>query len=133
MELIYSLNDFFEKKLNDIKCRRDTKAYITSLLCEFKNSKSDLSNESLTLFFNKARSKNSFSDYQKLGDFIFFCDIFYEEYLNGASKEYYDSLARLSYYSCYRLTKNQWMLFEELAEDFNKIENQVKNVVKNKL
>jgi hypothetical protein len=48
------------------------------------------------------------------------------QHLKFASKDYYDTIARLSYYSCYKIINKQWRLFEELADNFPVIETQVK-------
>jgi len=47
-------------------------------------------------------------------------------HLHDASRDYYQTIARLSYYSCYKLINKQWKLFEELSDNFPKLERQVK-------
>lgn len=122
-----NVNMFFEETLSDLKCHRDTKAYIVSIYDKYKFANFDLSNKSVTTLFADARAKHDFVAYQNLADWIFFCNTLYQEHLKNASKDYYDTVARLSYYSCYKLINKQWKLFEELADNFIYIEHQVKD------
>lgn len=128
MDILYgNINSFFEGLLSDLKCRNDTKAYIISIYGKYKTSNQDLSKDNITLQFSQARNKQDFSAYQNLGDWIFFANTIAPQHLHGASKSYYDTIARLSYYSCYKLINHQWALFEELADDFLVLEDRVKN------
>jgi hypothetical protein len=122
-----NISNFFEELLADINCRQDTRAYIASIYGKYKSAEYDLSKDSVTLLFAQARSKQDFCAYQNLGDWIFFTNTIAPNYLNKASKDYYDTVARVSYYSCYKLINKEWKLFEELADDFLSIENQVKH------
>ena len=119
--------NFFDELLIDLECQRDTKAYIVSIYGKYKSAEFDLSKDSVTLLFAQARSKQDFLTYQNLGDWIFFANTLAPSHLRFASKDYYDTVARLSYYSCYKLINNQWKLFEELADNFLILEQQVKN------
>jgi hypothetical protein len=121
-----NISSFFDELLVDLECQRDTKAYIVSIYGKFKSAEFDLSQDSVTLRFAQARSKQDFLSYQNLGDWIFFANTIAPEHLKFASKDYYDTIARLSYYSCYKLINRQWKLFEELADDFLVLEEQVK-------
>ena len=121
-----NISSFFEELLNDLHCQRDTKAYIISIYGKFKTAEFDLSKDSVTLLFAQARDKQDFLCYQNLGDWIFFANTIAPQHLQFASKEYYDTVARLSYYSCYRLINREWKLFEELADDFLSLEEQVR-------
>jgi len=121
-----NITRFFEGLLEDLECQRDTKAYIVSIYGKYKSSEFDLSKDSVTLLFAQARSKQDFLTFQNLGDWIFFANTMAPNHLQWASKDYYDTVARLSYYSCYRLINRQWKLFEELADSFLALEGQVK-------
>lgn len=123
------VTNFFEEILKDIKCQQDTKAYIVGIYGKFKSANFDLSKDSITVAFSQARSKQDFLIYQNLGDWIFFANTVAPNHLQFASKDYYDTVARLSYYSCYRLINRQWKLFEELADSFPNLEAQVKTRV----
>ncbi len=131
MNIIHqNITDFFEKILSDLQCHRDTKAYIVSIYGKYKSTDFDLSKDSISLLFAQARSKHDFLSYQNLGDWIFFSNTIAPKHLKFASKDYYDTIARLSYYSCYKIINKQWKLFEELADDFYNLEYQVKEKIK---
>ena len=121
-----NISSFFDELLVDLKCQKDTKAYIVSIYGKYKSTEFDLSKDSVTLLFAQARNKQDFLTYQNLGDWIFFANTMAPNHLRHASKDYYDTIARLSYYSCYKLINGQWRLFEELADDFLVLEEQVK-------
>jgi hypothetical protein len=121
-----NITDFFDEMLIDLPCHKDTRAYIVSIYGKYKSSRFDLSKDSVTLQFAQARDKQDFLIYQNLGDWIFFTNTLAPSYIQSGGKDYYDTIARLSYYSCYKLINRQWKLFEELADDFVMIESQVK-------
>lgn len=130
MNIIHqNITDFFDEILSDLQCHRDTKAYIVSIYGKYKSADFDLSKDSISLLFAQARNKHDFLSYQNLGDWIFFSNTMVSRHLKFASKDYYDTIARLSYYSCYKIINKQWKLFEELADDFNNLENQVKEKI----
>jgi hypothetical protein len=121
-----NINDFFEELLQDVKCHQDTKAYIVSIYGKYKSAQFDLSKDSITVLFAQGQDKQNFLTYQTLGDYIFWANTMAPNHLRQASKDYYDTVARVSYYSCYRLINRQWKLFEELADNFLFLERQVK-------
>lgn len=121
-----TIEKFFEDKLQDLKCEASTKAYIISIYVKYKKADFDLSKDSVGLLFLQARTKSNFLLYQNLGDWIFFCNTMAPGHLKNASKDYFDNIAKLSYYSCYKLINKQWKLFEELSDNFNELESQVK-------
>jgi hypothetical protein len=122
-----SIADFFTESLADLKCQDDTRAYIISIFAKFKNSSDDLSKCSLTLRLAQAHEKQNFSIYQNIGDYLFFVNSIAPQYLTGASQDYYDSLASVSYYSCYNLIKRQWHLYYELANEFTPLYKQARS------
>ncbi len=122
-----NVTNFFDELLEDLECQRDTKAYIVSIYGKYKTSEFDLSKDSVTIQLAQARNKQDFLTYQNLGDWIFFANTIAPNHLKFASKDYYDTVARISYYSCYRLINRQWKLFEELSDNFLILEEQVKN------
>ncbi|HEY5267698.1 MAG TPA: hypothetical protein VII94_01025 [Candidatus Saccharimonadales bacterium] len=121
-----NISGFFDELLVDLKCQPDTRSYIIGIYGKYNTAEFDFSQDSVTLLFSQARDKQDFLTYQNLGDWIFFANTVAPQHLKNASKDYYDTVARLSYYSCYRLIKCQWKLFEELADDFLNLEEQVK-------
>lgn len=122
-----NITEFFNELLGDLNCQRDTKSYIIGIYGKYKSASCDLSKDSITLLFAQARRKQDFLTYQNLGDWIFFLNTLAPSHLQNASKEYYDTVARLSYYSCYKLINRQWKLFEELSDNFQTLEKQVKD------
>ncbi len=123
------ISDFFEEELSKINCTEKTKSYIINLFSSFKNTDSDLSDQSVTLYYYKAKMSQSFADFQKLADWIFFCRTLFPNHLKHASEDYYITTARISYYTCYRLINKQWPLFEELSDNFPYIEKETKKVI----
>lgn len=127
MDILHrNITKFFEELLIDLECQHDTKAYIISIYGKYKSAEFDLSKDSITLLFAQARNKQDFLTYQNLGDWIFFANTLAPYHLKFASKDYYDTVARLSYYSCYKLINRQWRLFEELSDNFLTLESRVK-------
>lgn len=127
MEIITNnITKLFDELLIDLDCQHDTRAYIISIYGKYKTAQFDLSKDSITLRFAQARTNQDFLTYQTLGDWIFFANTIAPDHLRFASKDYYDTVARLSYYSCYRLINRQWKLFEELSDNFITLEEKVK-------
>jgi hypothetical protein len=126
-----NIGSFFEELLADIKCQPTTRIYITSIYEKYKSTQFDLSKDSITLLLAQGRDKQDFLTYQNIGDWIFFANTMAPSHLCGASKNYYDTVARLSYYSCYRLINRQWKAFEELADTLPYLEHQVKQKLAN--
>lgn len=128
MDILHkNIDNFFDDILKDLRCQAETRAYIVSIYMKYKSADHDLSKDNLTLLFAQARSKQDFLIYQKIGDWIFFSNTIAPMHLKNASKDYYDTLAIASYLSCYKLINKQWKLYEELADNFLNLENQVKN------
>jgi hypothetical protein len=122
-----TLSDMFEELLSDLTCQKDTQAYIVSIYNKYISARHDLSKDSITLLFAQARNNHDFLTYQNLGDWIFFQNTLNGKHLKNASKDYYDTVARLSYSSCYKLLNRKWKLFEELSDNFLILEEQAKS------
>lgn len=133
MEIYNNLNSYFAETLHDLPCNEDTRAYIISIFYKYRISNTDLSKDNLTLLFAQARFNQDFLIYQNIGDWIFYSKSMYPEHLHRASEDYYYNLARLSYYSCYRLIDKKWKLYEELADECISLVNQVQMVLFSKL
>lgn len=128
-----NLNNFFHNILSDLECRSDTKAYITSVFTKFKTADFDLSKDSVGLLFLQAKYKQDFVVFQNLADWIFFCRTYLPQHLNHASDDYYQNIAQLSYYSCFKLINKQWVLFEELSDRFPSLEKQTSRLLSKNL
>ena len=122
-----NVTKFFEEMLNDLECQQDTKAYIIGIFGKYKTSQFDLSKDSVTLLFSQGRDKKDFLTYQNLGDWLFYSKSMFPQALKNASENYYDAVAQLSYYGCYRIIKT-WKIYEELADEFIPLTRQVRSV-----
>src|SRR5271165_5391927 len=112
-----NINSFFDELLIDLECQYDTRAYIASIYGKYKTAQFDLSKDNATLLFCQARNKQDFLTYQNLGDWLFFTKSMFPAALKNASENYYDNIAQLSYYNCYRIVKD-WKIYEELADQY---------------
>ena len=126
--LLYQANltEFFQEVLRDLECQQDTQAYIVGIFGKYRTTTFDLSHYSVSTLFAQARSNHSFFDYQNLGDWLFWQLTINPENLHHASRDYYDTIAQLSYDACYRLINRQWKLYQELADALPQLEDQVK-------
>ena len=82
-----NITDFFGEMLSDLKCQDDTKAYIIGIYDKCKSPEFDLSKDSVGLLFLQARTKQDFSIYQNLGDWIWFASTISPSHLRFASKD----------------------------------------------
>ena len=130
MEFYHSLTDYFESQLRSLRCSREVRAYIVSILSQYRFSEQDLSKVSLTVKFSEAKSSQDFASFQRVGDYLFFANSFSPESLSGASKDYYYALGQLSYYSCYRLLNRSWRLYEELADKFIPLTESSRHIIR---
>lgn len=126
-----NVNNFFTEQLELLNCQERTKAYIVSILSKYKHASFDYSNSSLTLLYNEARLRNDFYTFQNLADWIFFCEVIFPAYLQNASKDYYHSLAQVSYYNCYKLINKQIDIYENLADEFPTLTKKTKLLIQN--
>jgi len=125
-----NLNAFFDQQLGALRCDDDTRAYITSIFNKFLDSTFDYSKESITLIYAEATYNQDFFTFQNIGDWIFFCNTLYPEHLKNASNNYYCSLGRSSYYSCYKLINRQWKLYENLADEFIPLSQSARKIIR---
>ncbi len=125
-----TVEEFFRKTVNVPGCNRYTQTYIVDIFVENVRGENDLSNQSLTLLYKQAIDTASFERFKNIGDWLFFTRSIYPEHLTGASEEYYETLARSSYYTCYTMLNRQWALYEELADQFNLFTNTIKKSIR---
>lgn len=128
MEYTVSLTSFFQKELSSLSAPEPVKAYIVSIFSKYKSSESDLSTESITLLFSKAKFDQDFEKFQNIGDYIFFLNSVFPEGLNSASKDYYYQLAQISYWNCYK--KIRWHLYEELSDRFVELSDNTRKIIR---
>lgn len=113
-----SVSVYFTNELTNLQCDDLTRAYIVSIFTKFKATSDDYSKDSLTLKYAEAKYRYDFVSFQKVADYIFFCNSLFPEHLNNASIDYYYSIGQLSYYSCYKLINKQMKIYEDLADNF---------------
>jgi len=132
MHIYYKNNlpDLFDEMIKLPTCEKKTKAYIISIFSDINNNK-DLSKDSITLLYNKALESYSFSIFQNIGDWLFFTKSMFPKSLKNASIEYYNAIASSSYYKCYIIMNRQWLIFEELADQFNSFTKMVNESLRN--
>lgn len=132
MEIISNnLNSFFSDILRDLSCGEDTRAYIISVFSKYKNANFNLSKDNITLTYAQAHFNQDFFVFQNLADWILFTKTLYPSHLNAASEDYYYNIGRLSYYSCYRLINRQWKCYEQLADCFIPLSEEIRNTLFN--
>lgn len=115
MELITRLDGWFAGKLEGLLCRDDTRAYVAGVLSDFK-PKDVLSDRSIALAWQEARLKGDFVAFQRLGDWVLWCEAMQPAF-NKDNRVLIQSIGRMSYYACHRIMHQQWVLYEELADD----------------
>lgn len=128
MEYYQSINSYFIKELEKVDVNDNVRAYLVSVFSKYKTSYYDLSDRSLTVEYSVAQFNKDFERFQNIGDWILYCNILFVEHLNNASPEYYISLGQMSYYNCYKVIR--WKCFEELADRFIIISEDIKNTLR---
>jgi hypothetical protein len=119
MEQVTRLEDWFCRSLEGIKVSRDARAYLVSLFSSMRSARNDMSDESIVLAFAAARNTGEFLKFQRIGDYVLWGLSFAPE--SFEVPEVAIDLGRLSYYTCWRLTNKQWVVYEELADDLPRL------------
>lgn len=122
---IINKNDFYLyiENIIDVSCQQLTRQYIIQNLAAL--NRKDFSKNSVTLLYANAIESYDFNQFQTLADYLFYTKSFYPKYLKFANEDYYNQLAKKSYYSCYKIIK-QWLIFEELADKFESLTEEVR-------
>lgn len=126
MEQYFSVEKYFEELFKDLNCESNTKAYIVSIFSKYKSSYEDLSKDSITLLYAQGRDKKDFYLFQKIGDWT----LFYNVYNENHNFDYYRIIGQLSYNNCYKLINKKWKIFEELSDNFEFLEKEVRKKMK---
>ncbi len=71
--------------------------------------------ESVVVAYAEARSRYDFTSFQRIADWVLWADVWCPEFI-GANREIVESIGRLSYHACYRITRGSWTVYEELAD-----------------
>lgn len=127
MELITRLNRWFVDRLDGLRCREDTRAYVTGVLIGFC-PEGDMSRESVVLAYAEARTRGNFAAFQRIGDWVLWVDAINPAYIRE-NREVVESIGRLSYYTCHRIMRRQWHVYEELADELPRIARGVQHQI----
>lgn len=124
METVVRLEDWFSGRLQGLRVSRDARAYLVSLFSSMRTARDDLSKDSIVLRFADAREKQDFASFQRIGDWTVFSLAAAPESLK--ERQLVVDLARISYYSCWRMTRGSWVVYEELADELPRIGHDVR-------
>jgi hypothetical protein len=116
MDLVVRLDHWFAERLRGLRYTPETIAYVVGVLSRKNWDVHDMSTESVVLAFQNASLKCDFSEFQRIGDWVLFIDIVHPIHLDGV-REAIESIGRNSYYSCHRILRGQWRVYEELADE----------------
>lgn len=116
MVIVDDLNAWLNDALCEINCSSAAKSYIVNVL-----SKPTLHDCSMVIKFHNARTTGRFHLFQEIGDeTLFVCSLF-----ETKNKDVELTMARLSYYACYRIMQKKWPLYEELADQLPSYTRQI--------
>ena len=120
MIVVNDLKQWIDCALDDVKSSKEAKSYIANVL-----SQHSLNDCSLVLKFCDAKASGKFHLFQEIGDYVLFVNSLFAT----QHRDVHLTLARLSYYSCYRILQKQWPLYEELADQLPAYTKQIKNAL----
>lgn len=129
METYGNLADFFKKNLEQLKCDETTKAYIVGLLSRAPQGEFNLAGRSITVSFANAKENYDFFAFQRLADYLFFTNAIFGQYLEANNTQYNEDIGRMSYYNCYRILKKQWIIYEDLADNFGNLTQMTAEII----
>ena len=115
VELVINLNDWFIELVDRLNCRHDTRAYISSVLTQYKSSEDDLSKISIVLAYAEAKKQSNFVNYKKIGDWVLWVSSTHPHFFDN--RELVQTIGQLSYNACNKLLRGSWPLYEELADN----------------
>lgn len=116
VELVFELSNWFDSITRNLKCSQNTRAYVTSVLTQYKSSIDDMSNQSIIVAYSEAKISGNFVDYQRIGDWVLWISSVYPSAISS-DKEVVQTVGRLSYNACHRILRGNWPLYEELADN----------------
>lgn len=130
MDIIVGLDSWFTERLQHMKHRPETIAYVAGVLKAMSRplSVDDMSDRSIVLEFAYARESGDFAAFQRIGDWVLWVDIVMPDAFNG-TREAIESVGRQSYYACHRILRGQWRVYEELADELPKIASSARHML----
>ena len=122
MDIIKGLDGWFHERLQSLPHRPETIAYVAGVMKALSRpgAGDDMSRQSIVLAYAAAKNSGDFAAFQRLGDWVLWVDCI----LPGAivdEKALVESIGRLSYYTCNRMLRGQWIVYEELADELPNI------------
>jgi len=117
MDIIEGLDAWFVDRLKGLHYRPETVAYVTSVLKTLARPSidDDFSDRSIVLSYYDARKSGDFAKFQRIGDWVLWTGAIVPESI-ARDREIIESIGRLSYYTCYRIMRSSWPVYEELAD-----------------
>jgi hypothetical protein len=127
---VAGLDVWFTEQLNGLQCSPETRAYVVSVL-KAQGHPLDGAvfagrNSSVIIAYQEAVVKNDFAAYQRIGDWVLWVDAMCPDSLRG-KHEVVENFGRLAYYSCHRILRGQWHIYEELADNLPVIARRVRS------
>lgn len=118
MDIVKGLDAWFAERLQGLNYRPETVAYVAGVLKAQANPKMHecMAGRSIVLAYIDAKEKGDFVEYQRIGDWVLFVNVILPESIQH-EREAVTTIGRLSYYSCHRLIRYKWDLYEELADE----------------
>lgn len=130
MDIIVGLDSWFAERLRGMRRQPETVAYVAGVLKSLAKPREldDLSDRSVILEFASARETGDFATFQRIGDWVLWVNIVMPESLAG-HREAVESVGRQSYYTCHRILRGQWRVYEELADDLPTIARSARHML----
>ena len=130
MDIIVGLDSWFADRLHGMRRKPETVAYIAGVLKSLAKPREldDLSKRSVVLEFAYARETGDLATFQRIGDWVLWVNIVMPESLEG-TREAVESVGRQSYYTCHRILRGQWRVYEELADDLPTIARSARHML----
>lgn len=127
MDIVKGLDTWFAERLQGLRYRPETVAYVAGVLKAQANPRpqENLAGRSVVLAYQEAREKGDFAEYQRIGDWVLFVNVMLPESIQH-EQEAVLTIGRLSYYTCYRLIRYKWDVYEELADELPSLTQHVR-------
>jgi hypothetical protein len=112
MVVVSRLSDWFSVSLDGLRCSAVTKSYVIGTFSRFDLTH-DMSRESVVMTYAFAMTSGDFYSFQRVGDWALWVGSFHPTH---AHHEVIETMGRLSYHRCNSMLRNQWKVYEELAD-----------------
>jgi len=126
---VTGLETWFVEQLQGLRCSPETRAYVANVLKTLSHPHEDAvfagRNCSVIAAYQEAVVKNDFATYQRIGDWVLWVDAMCPDSLRG-KQEVVENFGRLAYYSCHRILRGQWHIYEELADSLPSIATRIR-------